>query len=427
MAQDPPPIPPPHPGAGARRRLPVVVVGAGPFGLATAAWLTANGMTTRVFGDPMATWRAHMPDGMFLKSVPAASSISAPESGHRFADFRAARGRPPVGDTYPIPVDEFIAYGHWFQERLVPDVERTAVREVRTADGGFGVSLDTGEEVTARAVVVATGLVAYAHRPAALAPLVTAGLASHSCDHQDFTAFDGRRVAVVGAGQSALESAALLHEAGARPVVIARTRALLFGDPPPADRPAARSRSTRLRKPGSALGPGWSLFAVSHGPAAYRRLPLPVRAHFLRTVLGPSGAWWLRDRVDGHFPVWCARSLVSARQEDGTDGAVRLEVEDPAGRRDVLHTDHVLAATGYRVDVGRIPVLEPALRTSVATSSGGAPVLSAGFESSVPGLYFTGLAAAPTFGPLLRFVHGTTFAAHRVAASVAGSVAGGTR
>lgn len=405
-----------------RRRLPVVVVGAGPFGLATAAWLRAGDTTTRVFGEPMETWRTHMPDGMFLKSVPAASSISAPEDGHRFADFRAERGRPPVGDTYPVPVEEFVAYGHWFQERLVPDVERTAVREVRRADRGFAVCLASGEEVAARAVVVATGLVAYAHRPAGLAPLAAAGLASHTCDHRDLAAFAGRRVAVVGAGQSALESAALLHEAGAEPVVIARTRALLFGDPPPTDRPAARSWPDRLLKPGSALGPGWSLFAVSRGPAAYRRLPRPARAYFLRTVLGPSGAWWLRDRVDGRFPVLCARRLVAARQEDG---AVRLALAGPAGRRDVLHTDHVLAATGYQVDVERIPVLEPALRTSVRTWPGGAPVLSAGCESSVPGLYFTGLAAAPTFGPLLRFVHGTTFAAPRVAESVTASAAAG--
>ncbi|MFC9703422.1 FAD-dependent oxidoreductase [Streptomyces sp. NPDC056943] len=408
------------PSTAARRRLPVVVAGAGPFGLATAAWLSAADVPVRTFGDPMVTWQAHMPDGMFLKSVPAASSISAPEDGHRFADFRAARGREPVGDTYAIPVDEFIAYGHWFQERMVPDVEHTAVREVRKVDDGFGVTLDSGEELVARAVVVATGLVPYANRPAGLAPLSAAGLASHSCDHRDLSGFAGRRVAVVGAGQSALESAALLHEAGARPVVIARTGALLFGDPPTTDRPAGRSGVTRLRKPGSALGPGWSLFAVSRGPGAYRHLPLPVRKHFLRTVLGPSGAWWLRDRVNGHFPVLHGRRVVAARQHDGPEGAVRLEVEDAAGRKDVLHTDHVLAATGYRVDVEKIPVLEPALRKAVHTLPGGAPVLSAGFESSVPGLYFTSLAAAPTFGPLLRFVHGTTFAAPQVAASVTG-------
>ncbi|MFB6828706.1 FAD-dependent oxidoreductase [Streptomyces hydrogenans] len=412
MAQEPPP-----PAGTARRRLPVVVVGAGPFGLSTAAWLDAADTPVRVFGTPMGTWRTHMPEGMFLKSVPAASSLSAPGDGHRFADFRAARGRRPVGDTYPIPVDEFIAYGHWFQERLVPGVEPTTVRGVRADGDAFGVLLDSGEEVAARAVVVATGLVAYAHRPAGLAPLAEAGLASHTCDHRDLAAFAGRSVAVLGAGQSALESAALLREAGARPVVVARTGALLFGDPPPTARPSARPWYDRLRKPGSALGPGWSLFAVSRGPAAYRHLPLPVRAHALRTVLGPSGAWWLRSRVNGRLPVLCGRRIVSARQRDG---AVRLELVDRTGRHDVLDADHVLAATGYRVDVRRAPVLEPALREAVRILPGGAPVLSAGFESSVPGLYFTGLAAAPTFGPVLRFVHGTEFSSHRLAASAAG-------
>ncbi|MFB7425705.1 FAD-dependent oxidoreductase [Streptomyces hydrogenans] len=409
----------PEPGRTDRGRLPVVVVGAGPYGLATAAWLRAAGVTARVFGEPMESWRAHMPDGMFLKSVPTASSISTPDGGHRFADFRTARGRRPVGDTYPIPVDEFIAYGDWFQEHRVPEVERTAVRDVRAADGGFGVTLNSGEEITAGSVVIASGLVPYAYRPPGLAPLFPAGLASHPCDHADLSPFAGRRVAVVGAGQSALESAALLHEAGAHPTVIARTRSLLFGVPPKTDRPSSRSRATRLLKPASSLGPGWSHAAVSRGAGAYRRLPLPVRNHFLRTVLGPSGAWWLRDRVDGRFPVMCGHRVASARQENG-DGTIRLEVADTAGGTDLVDTDHILTATGYRVDVGRLSLLEPTLRQSVRTLPGGAPVLSAGFESSVPGLYFTSLAAAPTFGPVLRFVCGTDFAARRVAGSVAG-------
>ncbi|MFE1267350.1 FAD-dependent oxidoreductase [Streptomyces sp. NPDC058758] len=399
-------------------RLPVVVVGAGPYGLATASWLRAAGVIARVFGEPMDGWRTHMPDGMFLKSVPTASSISTPDGGHRFADFRTARGRPPVGDTYPIPVDEFIDYGLWFQEQRVPEVERTAVREVRAADDGFSVALDSGEEVAARAVVVASGLVPYAHRAAALAPLFPAGLASHPCDHAGLDRFAGRRVAVLGAGQSALESAALLHEAGARPTVIARGRSLLFGTPPETDLQASRPLPVRLLKPSSPLGPGWSHAAVTRGAGAYRRLPLPVRDHFLHTVLGPSGAWWLRDRVDGNVPVKCRRRVVSARPED--DGTARLELADPAGGRETVHADHVLSATGYRVDVDRLALLEPTLRQAVRTLPGGPPVLSAGFESSVPGLYFTSLAAAPTFGPYLRFVCGTRFAARRVAGDLAG-------
>ncbi|WP_328666723.1 FAD-dependent oxidoreductase [Streptomyces sp. NBC_00322] len=398
-----------------REGVPVVVIGAGPYGLATAARLSASGVRLRIFGEPMQGWHTHMPEGMFLKSVPAASSISAPEPGYGFADFRAAQGSGPVGDLYPIPVEEFIGYGRWFQERRVPEVERSMVRGVQAVDGGFGITLDSGEEFLAAAVVVSTGLVPFAHEPRELRHLAAAGLTSHTCEHRNLTRFEGQRVAVLGAGQSALETAALLNEAGAHPTLVARAPAVVFGDPPQTDTPSARRRSTRLYKPGSALGPGWSLLAVSRGAAAYRHLPTPVRVRLLHTVLGPSGAWWLRERVAGRFPVLSGRTVRSAVPEDGT---VRLELTDTGGGTELVRAEHLLMATGYRVDVDRLGLLEPTLRQAVQTF-GGAPRLSAGFESSVPGLYFTGLAAAPSFGPVLRFVCGTGFAARQLAAGLA--------
>lgn len=416
-----------HGAAGSRgihdapQRLPTVVIGAGPYGLATAAWLSAAGTPRRVFGEPMECWHANMPEGMFLKSVPAASSLSAPESGYRLEDFRTARGRGPVGDRYPIPVEEMIAYGRWFQERRVPELERRRVRTVVPVDGLFGVTLDSGEEFLAENVVMATGLVPFAHEPAELAGLLPAERVSHTSRHRDLGRFSGQRIAVVGAGQSALESAALLHEAGAFPTVIARAASVAFGSPPDTDRPCDRPRPVRILKPGSPLGPGWSLLACSHGGRAIRRLPQGLRLRLLHNVLGPSGGWWLKDRVDDRIPVLCGRTVRSAGVEDGM---VRLElgVMDTGGRTETLRADHLLLATGYRVDVDRLELLAPELRREVETFHG-APGLSSGFESSVPGLFFTGLAAAPTFGPVLRFVAGTGFAARRLA----GSVAAGTR
>jgi thioredoxin reductase len=393
---------------------PVVVIGAGPYGLATAAWLSVAGIRRRVFGDPMESWCTHMPQGMYLKSVPTASSISAPESGYRFEDFRVSRGLPPAGDRYPIPVEEFIAYGRWFQERRVPEVERRKVRTVQAVDGLFGVTLDSGEQFLARQVVMATGQVAFAHEPPHLRGALPDGMVSHASEHQDLTRFSGQRVVVLGAGQSALESAALLHEAGALPTVVARSGSVAFGSPPATDRPADRPRPVRLAKPGSPLGPGWSLVACSHGGAAYRHLPEGVRIRLLHRVLGPSGAWWLRQRVEGRVPVLCGRTVHSARAEDGT---VRLDVVDAAGGGETLRADHLLLATGYRVDVDRLGLLASGLRRELATFHG-APRLSSGMESSVPGLFFTGLAAAATFGPVLRFVAGTGLAARRVAHGV---------
>lgn len=399
---------------GSGRRAPTVVIGAGPYGLATAAWLSAAGVPRRVFGDPMECWRAHMPEGMFLKSVPAASSISAPEPGYRLGDFRAARDLGPVGDLYAIPVEEFIAYGQWFQQRRVPEVERQKVRTVEPMDGLFLITLDTGEQFLAESVVMATGQVPLAYEPPELRSAMPDGLVSHTSQHRELSRFAGQAVAVLGAGQSALESAALLHEAGAAPTLIARTASLVFGEPPSTDRLADRPLPARIAKPGSMLGPGWSLVACSRAAAAYRHLPARVRARLLHSVLGPSGAWWLRPRVEGRFPALCGRTVRSARSEDGT---VLLETAGTDGRAEVLRADHLMLATGYRVNVEQFGLLAPEIRREVRTDAG-APRLSAGFESSVAGLYFTGLAAAPTFGPVLRFVAGTGFAARRVAGSV---------
>ncbi|MFE1287106.1 NAD(P)-binding domain-containing protein [Streptomyces sp. NPDC058751] len=399
-------------------RPPTVVIGAGPYGLATAAWLSAAGTPRRVFGEPMECWHTNMPMGMFLKSVPTASSISAPESGYRFEDFRTARGLGPVGDLYPIPVEEMIAYGRWFQERRVPELERRNVRGVEHVDGLFGVTLDSGEEFLAGNVVMATGQVPFAHEPAELTGRLPGELVSHTSGHRDLSRFSGQRVAVLGAGQSALESAALLHETGALPTVIARAASVAYGSPPDTDRPSDRPRPVRILKPGSALGPGWSHVACCYGGGVIRRLPRGTRMRLLHAVLGPSGGWWLRPRMDD-VPVLCGRTIRSAGAEDGT---VRLDLVDSTGHTRVLRADHLLLATGYRVDVDRLGLLAPELRREVRTFRG-APRLSSGFESSVPGLFFTGLAAAPTFGPVLRFVAGTGFAARRAA----GSLAAGTR
>lgn len=394
--------------------LPVTVVGAGPYGLAVAAHLLERRVPLRVFGEPMESWRTRMPVGMFLKSTPSASSISDPAARHRLDDFRTFEGRVTGGDLYPVPIEEFVRYGLWFQERCVPALERTEVQRIEAVGTGFRISPAGGAEFTSRQVVVATGLGAFPYLPRQLTALAAAGLVSHSSEHRDLSRFTGQRVAVLGAGQSALESAALLHEAGAEPTVVARTGSLLFGTPPEADLSTDRPAAVRLAKPASPLGPGWSLFAFSRAPAVFRHLPDRTRLHLVRTVLGPSGAWWLRDRVEGRIRLLTGHRLRSAEERAGL---ARLALHRPGGGTELLEADHVLAATGYRVDVDRLSLLGPELRRGVRRIAG-APRLDARFQSSVPGLYFTGLAAAASFGPLMRFVCGTGFAAERISSAL---------
>ncbi|MEC4020032.1 FAD-dependent oxidoreductase [Streptomyces sp. H27-D2] len=414
---------------------PVAVIGAGPYGLSTAAHLRARGIPVRVFGSPMVSWREHMPAGMLLKSTPAASSLDAPQPGHSLLEFCVATGGKRYESDWDIlPVETFIRYGQWFQERLVPELEQVRVVSVDRVGGGgpggggsspgggpgsdgrsgFELKLDSGEQFEARAVVVATGLSGLSHLPPELAGAVPTGPSatgpvSHSSQHHDLSRFAGRDVAVVGAGQSALENAVLLAEAGADSVrIIARGRtAVAFGAPP--------DRQPRLR-PESPFGRAWSLYALTYHAGAFRHLPAPTRHFLVRRVLGPMGAWWLRDRFVGRVQVSAGRQITRTRIEDGRPV---LTLRGPDGRAGELSVDHVMAATGYRVDLAAMDFLGHGLRTGLARS-GGAARLDAGFSSSERGLFFTGLPAAASFGPVMRFVCGTEFASPRIARAVAG-------
>ncbi|MFJ5969917.1 FAD-dependent oxidoreductase [Streptomyces sp. NPDC093060] len=393
---------------------PVAVIGAGPYGLSTAAHLRARGIPVRVFGDPMVSWRAHMPEGMLLKSTPAASNLDCPQPGHTLADYCDAAGvRRLVTDEDIVPVETFIAYGEWFQEKLLPDLEQVRVVSVdRDKSGGFELKLDSGEMFTARAVVVATGLSGLAHLPAELAPAAADGPAptgpvSHSSQHHDLTRFAGKELIVVGAGQSALETAALAAEAGAHVRVVSRGRGRVAFGAPPWGQP-------RLR-PESPFGRAWSLWALSHYPHPYRFLPARTRHYLVRRVLGPLGAWWLRDRFEGKVQVQEVERVVGAQAPDGSPV---LTVSTHGKRTERFSADHVIAATGYRVNIAAMDFLGHELRTRLAVSRG-TPRLGPGYVSSVPGLYFTGLPAASSYGPVMRFVCGTEFASPRLAGHLA--------
>jgi cation diffusion facilitator CzcD-associated flavoprotein CzcO len=388
---------------------PVAVIGAGPFGLSTAAHLRARGIPVRVFGEPMVSWRDHMPAGMLLKSTPAASSLDAPQRGHTLADYCDAAGIPRlVTDEDIIPVETFIGYGEWFQQKLVPELERVRVVSVdRRESGGFELKLDSGELFTARAVVVATGLSGLAHLPPELAAAAAdgptpTGPVSHSSQHHDLSRFKGKELIVVGAGQSALETAALAAEAGASVRVVSRGRGrVAFG--------AAPWQQPKLR-PESPFGRAWSLWALSYYPQPYRYLPAQTRHYLVRRVLGPLGAWWLRDRFEGNVQVSEVDRIVRA---EATDSGPALTVATSNGGTQQLTADHVISATGYRVDIAAMDFLSHELRTGLAVSRG-TPKLGAGYVSSVPGLYFTGLPAASSYGPVMRFVCGTEFASPRL-------------
>ncbi|MFI1433046.1 NAD(P)-binding domain-containing protein [Streptomyces lydicus] len=385
----------------------LVVVGAGPYGLSIAAHAAAAGLRLRVLGRPMASWHDHMPAGMLLTSGPRTSSLSAPGGRHTLAEYCATR-ELPAEDGVPLPLDTFTAYGSWFGERAVPQVEDVSVTAVRPDGDGFQVQADTGERIATRTVALAVGAVPFAHRPWPLLELPPE-LASHSSDHHDLSRFAGRDVAVIGAGQSALETATLLAEHGAKPCVVARTGRLHWAAPA---HPSVRGRLRALCSPRSGPGAGWPNRAWSQAPWAVRRLPPATRLRLAETVPGPAGAWWLRERFEAAVPALLSHRV---RRATAHGDGVHLHLTRTDGRADTLAAHHVVAATGFTPDVGRLRLLHPRVRTTLRTVGGSrAPELNWAFESSWPGLFFAGLLAAPSFGPSMRFVHGTAFTAARL-------------
>jgi len=386
-----------------------VVIGAGPYGLSTAAHLKAHGLNVRIFGSPMASWRENMPQGMLLKSPPAASALSAPKDGFTLNDYRRRTGdMPALGENDQVPIELFIRYGLWFGDQLVPDVEDVRVSTVdHQPHHGFRLKLNSGEELQAAAVIVASGLTGFAHLPTPLAAAVPDGPSptgpiSHSSQHTDLSRFAGRRIVVVGAGQSALESAVLLKESGAQVHILTRSPHVKFGAPPTAG---------PHWQPDTPVGRSWALHVVVHHARAFRHLPPTTRLRLVKQVLGPCGAWWLKDRFDGRVPVLARRRIANAAADQ--DG-ITLTTTTPEGRTHLIEADHIMAATGYRVHLEALGFLSPELRAGLARA-GGFPCLGADFGSTVPGLYFTGLPAAGSFGPLQRFVCGTTYASPRLA------------
>lgn len=376
----------------------VVVIGAGPYGLSVGAHLTARGISARVYGEPMGFWAKKMPEGMLLRSPRVASNLSDPDSAFTLDAYEAASKTQP---SAPLPLDTFVEYGRWFRHQLGSCLDERGVRSLERDEPGFRVILADGEEVRAKRVVIAAGIGPFKKKPGVFENLPDEHL-THCYEGRAIRKFAGRRIAVVGAGQSALESAALLHESGAHVEVIARQQRINWiGQHPWLHH----------------MGPVSKLLYSSHdiGPAGISRLvaypritalvPLSLRDKIRTRAVRPAGAKWLPERLR-NVTITPGCGVADARM---VGNEVLLKLNDGSQRK----VDHVLLGTGYKVDISKYDFLPTELAGSVQQFNG-YPKLGRGFCCSVPGLHFIGATAARSFGPLLYFVAGTEFASREL-------------
>ena len=384
----------------------IAIVGAGPYGLSLAAHLRNGKRSVRIFGSPMHSWSHHMPQGMHLKSEGFASSLYDPEARFTLKAYCAEHALPYADIGLPVPIETFIAYGREFQRRHVPQVENVQITSLSQSGKHFQLTTAAGETVHAQRVVIAAGIVKFAYLPPTLAS-IPGSMISHSSQHSDLSGFKGRKVAVLGAGASALDIAALLLEAGAEVELAARRRSVQFHDPP--NEP--RTLLQRLKAPRSGLGTGWRSRMCTDIPLVFHALPQSLRIRAVARHLGPAPCWFVRDAVAGRLPMHLGVSITGAQSRGGR---ACLVLNQLGGEDRQLEVDHVIAATGYKAAVSRLSFIDKPVQARVRTAAE-APILNRHFESSVPGLYFVGAAAANSFGPLLRFAFGARFAAERVA------------
>jgi FAD-dependent urate hydroxylase len=370
---------------------PLLVIGAGPYGLATAAEATRLGVPPVVLGEPMGFWRAHMPAAMLLRSGRDWHLDAAGE--HTLDAYVEAQGLDPDA-LDPIPIDVFIGYADWFATQKGIEPRRERVRALTRGDGGgFEATMEDGSTILADRVVAAPGIANFAVEPAFVREALAPGQWSHTSRTVEFGGLRGRRCLIVGGRQSAFEWAALLAEEGAARVDVVHrhdTPEFTASDWSFVDELLAHTRQTR----------GW-----------FRRLPERERAAIVqrfwqvgRLQLEP----WLADRIARDSVQLWPRAEPAAI-DSGPGEAITVTLGD--GTR--LETDHVLLATGYRVDMRRVPYLPDDLHLA-----DGCPVLDEDFQTSLAGLYIPGFPSTRDFGPFFGFVAGATTTAAMIGAAL---------
>lgn len=361
----------------------LLIVGAGPYGLATAAYAKKRGVDFRLLGRPVEFWYHNMPETMILRS---ATNWHLDPAGVNTFEAYVRKHALSREQTQPVSIQLFRDYARWFQEEHGLAPSTTLVRELRRSAGLFEAVLEDGERISARNVLLALGFANFVNAPADLTEKIPPGRWSHTCDTVDFAFLKRRSCLIIGGRQSAYEYGAIMAETGAAQVHISHRHPLPRFEQSDWSWVGDMVRATEKI-------PGWFRNKSPEEQEA-------IRQRFWaegRLKLEP----WLWPRLDkDNIHMWPNTRLASCAATPG--GWLRAALDDDT----VLDVDHILLATGYRVDIGKVPLLARGGVLDELEVAGGFPVLRDNFQSSIPGLYFSGMPATRDFGPFFGFTAG---------------------
>ena len=364
----------------------LLVIGAGPYALSTAALAQERGIDTVILGRTMGFWRENMPAGMFLRSGPDWHlDGSGVETFEAYLQDRGIRS----DEVDPIPIGLFLDYADWFRRRKGLDVREDFVTTLDKPNGRFEATLASGERVRADAVVAAPGIQHYTQVPDWASSLPPERVA-HTCDLVTFDQLAGARVLIIGGRQSAYEWAALIREHGAERIDIVHRH-----DVPRFDRVS------------------WS-FVDAHVertltvPGYWRNLPRSeqdaIAQHFWE-IGRLTLEHWLSPRLESdRINRWPGVHVVEAGVGRDHD-ALRVTLSNSTR----LAVDYIVIACGYRAGLGNVPYLRDVL--DHVQLDDGFPVLDDAFQTTLDGLYITGFSATRDFGPFFGFVKASPAAA----------------
>jgi cation diffusion facilitator CzcD-associated flavoprotein CzcO len=378
--------------------LPLLIIGAGPYGLAMAAYAGRKKIEYMALGQTMDFWKSNMPDGMLLRS--GCDWHYDPFDQNTFECYLETRNLKPV-DVEPLALDVYLSYVEWFVKQQRIEIMPAWVGQLNYVPDPspfFEAVLRDGKTLTARNVVLALGFRYFKNVPEPYSALFPPGRLAHTCDLVDLAPLRGKRILIIGGRQSAFEWTALLNEAGADHV------SLSYRHPTPAFQASDWSWVNPI------------VDAIAENPGWFRRLTDEEKAR-VNQQLWAEGRLklepWLGARITKDtihlFPesqVTGCRELPDHELEVSLDGTT-------------LMVDQIILATGYKVNVEKVPLLAQGNILAQLETRNGFPMLDEHFQSNLPGLFFTSMCATQDFGPFFAFTAGVRTSAKLIGSALA--------